>query len=315
MPQPGHVPLPDGESVDIIYAAKGEKPPPRPPDMVPGNEPAAGRVQPQAPENPEPVAGAELQSPANSGTTELPEYQPGDPLPEATVTVEHPDGTVEGPFEQHVGKTNPAMPAEPCGVHERQLDDLDAAIITAEGIWIGHDRLPPHQLTAPVRVEHYDCDNQLQRLVVTYVVRGVSVQTDMDNGHVHAMVEDIPHHECGTGCVCQLDEPGRTAVDLFNRTKSHLRRFVLQRDRDDTGVSGTGVVAEGMLFTDGRVALRWLGERSSIVYWDDLRHVMAVHGHSGATRLRWLDIPDQDAPAHPDAGAGRAGRAAAAAGR
>lgn len=38
------------------------------------------------------------------------------------------------------------------------------------------------------------------------------------------------------------------------------RTFELVRYRDPSGVSGTGVVAEGCLFTDGSVALRWRGE-------------------------------------------------------
>src|SRR4051794_16547249 len=35
-------------------------------------------------------------------------------------------------------------------------------------------------------------------------------------------------------------------------------RFELHRDQDISGVSGVGVVAEGVAFTDGTVALRWL---------------------------------------------------------
>lgn len=67
------------------------------------------------------------------------------------------------------------------------------------------------------------------------------------------------------------------------------RRFVLIRTVDETGVSGTGVVCEGLLFSDGRVVLRWLGERSSVVIWDQLEHVLGVHGHNGLTKLCWLD--------------------------
>ena len=70
------------------------------------------------------------------------------------------------------------------------------------------------------------------------------------------------------------------------------RRFELHRDDDVTGVSGTGVVAEGIEFTDrrrgaalaqpvavvGRVPRAWAWSRSS-----------AVHGHGGQTRIVWLD--------------------------
>lgn len=69
-----------------------------------------------------------------------------------------------------------------------------------------------------------------------------------------------------------------------------MHRFELHRDTDPTGISGTGVVAEGVEFTDGRVALRWVtGQHRSTVLWDDIRSVEAIHGHNGATRLVWID--------------------------
>lgn len=36
-----------------------------------------------------------------------------------------------------------------------------------------------------------------------------------------------------------------------------MRRFVFQRNEDVSGTSGTGIVAEGVQFTDGTVAVRW----------------------------------------------------------
>lgn len=69
------------------------------------------------------------------------------------------------------------------------------------------------------------------------------------------------------------------------------RRFVLERDTDVTGVSGTGVVAEGVEFSSGVVALTWLTEwPTSVVFHDrGVASVEAVHGHSGSTRIVWLD--------------------------
>jgi hypothetical protein len=68
-----------------------------------------------------------------------------------------------------------------------------------------------------------------------------------------------------------------------------MRTFVMVRDIDDTGISGTGIVAEGVEFGDGRVVLRWFGEHSSIVHWADVSHVLAIHGHNGKTRIEWAD--------------------------
>lgn len=69
-----------------------------------------------------------------------------------------------------------------------------------------------------------------------------------------------------------------------------MRRFELHRYEDETGVSGTGVVAQGVEFRDGPVALRWIvGEHRSTVVWPSMEAVEAVHGHNGKTRIVWID--------------------------
>lgn len=68
-----------------------------------------------------------------------------------------------------------------------------------------------------------------------------------------------------------------------------MRAFVLERSEDITGVSGVGTVAEGVEFSDGRVVLRWIvGDHRSTVTWDSIESVAAIHGHNGATKVRWL---------------------------
>lgn len=70
-----------------------------------------------------------------------------------------------------------------------------------------------------------------------------------------------------------------------------VRRFVLSRDKDISGVSGTGIVAEGVEFSDGTVGLRWVGANpTSVVFHDNgVKSVEAIHGHNGATKIVWLD--------------------------
>ena len=80
-----------------------------------------------------------------------------------------------------------------------------------------------------------------------------------------------------------------------------LRRFVLQRDEDLSGVSGTGVVAHGVEFPDGRVALRWKSPFGSTSALDSIKAVEAVHGHEGSTHVWWLD-PGLDDVLAGDAG-------------
>jgi hypothetical protein len=67
------------------------------------------------------------------------------------------------------------------------------------------------------------------------------------------------------------------------------RLFELVRHVDVTGKSGTGVVAHGAQWPDGTVSLRWAGATPSFSNWDSLDVVIAVHGHEGATEVRWLD--------------------------
>lgn len=69
------------------------------------------------------------------------------------------------------------------------------------------------------------------------------------------------------------------------------RAFILQRDKDITGVSGTGVVAWGVEYPDGVCALRWTGQwPTSVVFHDrGMEGVNAVHGHDGATRVVYVD--------------------------
>jgi hypothetical protein len=68
-----------------------------------------------------------------------------------------------------------------------------------------------------------------------------------------------------------------------------MRRFLLDRDVDVSGVSGTGVVAEGVVFTDGTVVIRWTVEYRSTAIYASVADLMAIHGHDGSTRMHWVD--------------------------
>ena len=68
-----------------------------------------------------------------------------------------------------------------------------------------------------------------------------------------------------------------------------MRRFYLWRREDITGVSGTGVVAEGVVFDDGATVVRWRGTSPTTTVHADIASVVRVHCHGGATRLLWCD--------------------------
>ncbi len=79
-----------------------------------------------------------------------------------------------------------------------------------------------------------------------------------------------------------------------------MRRFQLHRDEDVSGVSGIGIVAEGVAFDCGIVAMRWLSEwPTSVVFHDrGVDSLVAVHGHGGRTKVHWIDPLDSP----PDGG-------------
>ncbi|GAB3935667.1 hypothetical protein GCM10029976_046240 [Kribbella albertanoniae] len=76
------------------------------------------------------------------------------------------------------------------------------------------------------------------------------------------------------------------------------RRFHLVRHRDVSGVSGTGIVAEGAIWSSGAVALHWPGRPRATSVWASLDDLRIVHGHEGATEVRFLDT-DVGAGAEP----------------
>jgi hypothetical protein len=67
------------------------------------------------------------------------------------------------------------------------------------------------------------------------------------------------------------------------------RRFALVRHIDYTGISGIGVVAYGVVFSDGHVALRWCSDHPATSLWNSIDDVLAVHGHGDATSVQWID--------------------------
>jgi hypothetical protein len=76
-----------------------------------------------------------------------------------------------------------------------------------------------------------------------------------------------------------------------------MRTFMLVRGEDVTGISGTGIVAEGVEWSDGTVVLRWLKAgtarpdhvRPTTVLHDDIDSVIGLHSHDGRTQVVWAD--------------------------
>lgn len=64
-----------------------------------------------------------------------------------------------------------------------------------------------------------------------------------------------------------------------------IKTFVLRRIEDISGISGTGDVAEGVMFSNGKCVLSWTTEHQSIAIYDSLKELEAIHGHNGSTEV------------------------------
>jgi hypothetical protein len=78
-------------------------------------------------------------------------------------------------------------------------------------------------------------------------------------------------------------------VDAEQVAAMGIRRFVLNRSEDLSGTSGVGVVAEGVRFSDGVVALHWITTLRSTAVYNSVDELVAIHGHDGATQVVWAD--------------------------
>ena len=112
---------------------------------------------------------------------------------------------------------------------------------------------------------------------------------------VPAAKDQLPEgdHASVGGGSDRSDKPAPRPAVVTGNTQ-FPKPFVLERDHDVSGVSGTGVVAQGVEFADGTVALRWTSKwPTSVVFHErGIDAVIAVHGHSGNTRLVWQSVTE-----------------------
>ena len=81
---------------------------------------------------------------------------------------------------------------------------------------------------------------------------------------------------------------------MVERAPDGMRRFTMRREFDVSGVSGTGIVLEGVHFSTGVVVIHWLTPppRGSISVFDDIEQFFAIHVRphpDNRTVLRWED--------------------------
>lgn len=80
----------------------------------------------------------------------------------------------------------------------------------------------------------------------------------------------------------------------------NIRRFKLVRHEDESGTSGTGVVAFGIEYPDGAVHMQWLNDRNDDLDTssngvafkpapDGIEATEEIHGHDGRTEVCFID--------------------------
>jgi hypothetical protein len=76
-----------------------------------------------------------------------------------------------------------------------------------------------------------------------------------------------------------------------------MKRFYLRRDEDLSHVSGTGRVADGVLFSSGWVAIQFntkILNVETVYSYRCIKDMLLVHGHKGKTRIVWIDQDDEE---------------------
>ena len=76
-------------------------------------------------------------------------------------------------------------------------------------------------------------------------------------------------------------------VEWQNRIYSNCMTvpLYLYRRVDVSGVSGTGVVAVGVILPSGKVVLEWLGPYKTETIFEDISQIFAIHSHGESTQI------------------------------
>lgn len=70
---------------------------------------------------------------------------------------------------------------------------------------------------------------------------------------------------------------------------NYPRVYKLIRNKDISGVSGTGLVAWATEYPNGMTTVCWAGAIESVVVYRTLADAIKIHGHEGATEF--VEVP------------------------
>jgi hypothetical protein len=83
-------------------------------------------------------------------------------------------------------------------------------------------------------------------------------------------------------------------MELTQRAPLGLRTFCIERQDDESGISGTGLVLEGVVFSTGLTVIHWLTPPpfGSTSIWTSFEQFMSIHvgpHPTNNTRVIWDD--------------------------
>lgn len=96
----------------------------------------------------------------------------------------------------------------------------------------------------------------------------------------------------GRGVLLVYESPERCPAERAGHAKpANTRTGVLHRREDESGVSGTGVVADFCRFADGSLVQEWRNENNpnldtngpGVDYRPSMHMAVQIHGHEGRT--------------------------------
>ena len=82
-------------------------------------------------------------------------------------------------------------------------------------------------------------------------------------------------------------------VDVPGPKVMHPQVFALTRKADETGVSGTGIVLDGIVFPSGDCVVRWRGATPCIQVWPSFEAFKRVHidpHPDNKTEIEWYHV-------------------------
>lgn len=72
-----------------------------------------------------------------------------------------------------------------------------------------------------------------------------------------------------------------------SRQRPLVQPFYLYRHEDVSGVSGTGIVAIGVVLPSGHAVMEWQSRWPTVTIFQTIEHVERIHGHGGRTHIGW----------------------------